>query len=136
MFLKKGTYFWFLQKGRAHFWLLNKGELMLCTLKNVNMKATKFCDKSIFLILNFVKNLFSSYWILWRVGFSHIKFCEESVFFNVEFCEMSENILNFPPRQTLILIMVQIFGSVLNIQSNLLTKYSVLSKYQYSVQLY
>ena len=57
--------------------------------KNVNMNAIKVCEESVFLKLNFVKSLFFSHWILWEVRFS-----------NVEFCEMSENGLNFLPRQT------------------------------------
>ena len=42
------------------------------------MNAIKFCEESVFLIMNFVKICFS----------------------NVEFCEMSKIGLNFPPRQT------------------------------------
>ena len=73
-------------------------------------------------ILNFEKSLFFWQWILWRVRFFDIEFCEESVFqimnfvrrpffwywvlwrvcfSNIEFCEMSKNGLNFSPRQTL-----------------------------------
>ena len=42
-----------------------------------------------FNILNFEKSPFFWHWILWRVTFS-----------NTEFCEMSVNGFNFPPRQT------------------------------------
>ena len=47
----------------------------------------EFCEESVFFILNFVKSSFFSYSILWTVRFS-----------NVEFCEISVNGLNFPPR--------------------------------------
>ena len=57
----------------------------------------EFCEESIFLIKNFLKCPFFWYWILWRVRFS-----------NIEFCEMSENGLNFPPRQTPVIALVYI----------------------------
>ena len=99
--LKKGrAYFWLLKKGRAHFWLLKKWGVGVAPsekhkheryliLWRVRFSHIEFCEKSVFLILNFVRSPFSSYWILWRVRFSI-----------VEFCEMSEIWLNFPPKQT------------------------------------
>ena len=69
---------------------------------------TEFCEESVFLKFNFVKSPFFTNSILCKVHFSHIEFYEESVFlilnsvkfFNIEFCEMFENGLNFSLRQT------------------------------------
>ena len=91
---EKGS-FSFLKKGRAndraHLWLQKK--------KSVQ-DAAPFEKCKTWTILNFVKSLFFScfifvkglffwYWILWKDCFSI-----------AEFCEISENGLNFPPRQT------------------------------------
>ena len=72
--------------GRAYFSFLKMGEMHLWLLKNKERQsAAPFEKRKIWTLLNFVKRLFSSFWILWRVRFPHLEFCEESIYLMLNF---------------------------------------------------
>ena len=85
--------------------------------QNVHTNTIQFCEESVFLIFNFVKSPFSSYWILWRVRFPHTEFYEESVFLMLNFvkCPKTDSILPLDRPLIVLDILLINFSKVLRI---------------------
>ena len=74
------------KKDRAFFSLLKKDRVHFRLKKKKKRQGTVSSEKhKTWTLSNFVKILFSWKWILWRIHFSHIEFCDESIFLMLKF---------------------------------------------------
>ena len=83
----------------------------------VRFPHIEFCEKSVFLILNFVKSPFFSHWILWKVRFSNVEFREMAVFLKLNFVKWPKTDSISPLDRSLI--------------TNIFLRYFLNSKWQY-----
>ena len=91
---KRKSLFMTSKKGRAHFWILKKW--------GVGAAPSEKRKYELWMLLNFAKSPFFSYWILWRIRFSHTEFCEESVFLMLNFVKCLKTDSIFPLDRHLI----------------------------------
>ena len=72
--------------------------LLLISKKRQDMAL--FEKRKTWILSNFVTSLFFSFWILWKIHFFHIEFCEEFVFLMLNFVKCLKMDSISPPRQT------------------------------------